>query len=175
MKKYLILGILILIGIVFLVSRSNNNEYALIPWVGDGQYRTYDSPEGKYYVGDDTKKEIIGIIEMTAIRATLAGGDDKERYEIVDRILNPQRKESYFLFNDKQAIGGPYIGASVHVVSAHFDGTSPKDIATLEGYDIPRVTVSADGTKLHVEQLMKSGPDSSDIVLEKTDINLETK
>lgn len=174
MKKFIVLAVVVLIGGAVFLFRDNSKEYTSVAWtdIGEGRYLTAESSGGVLLIGDSTQKKIIGRIEVKKIQGVLTDGDNQERYEIKDRIINPRRTEIYFFINDKQGVGGPYVGASVHVVSSRFDGSLIKDIATLDGYDMPHVTLSEDGTKLRVEQLMKQGPGVDDISLEKSELDI---
>ena len=109
MKKYYILGILILIGITVLIWPHNSLEYSSIVWTGEGRYRTYDSREGTLLIGDSVEKKIIGRIDIKKVQAVLIDDENKERYEMRERIINPQRKEVYVLFADKESAEGPYV------------------------------------------------------------------
>lgn len=164
--------ILLVTVVVFFLVHKDGNEYSSIPWTGNENLRTYVSSDNVLLLGDSEKQKIVARISLEKMRAVLKDGSNVERYESRDIVVNPRRSEVYVLFNDKDGLGGPYVGASVHVISSHFDGSNIKDIATLEGYDMPHINLSEDGAILHIEQLMKRGPNSNDIKLEKFDLDI---
>ncbi len=173
MKKILVgIMLFVVIGVVFFMVKKNGNEYSTISWNGDGNFRTYISRDNMLLIGNFEQQKIVARISLEEMRAVLEDGNNKERYESRDIIVNPHRSEVYLLFNDKSEIGGPYVAASIHVIASNFDGSKIKDIAVLEGYDMPHVALSEDGFVLHVEQLKKQGTSSKDVILEKFDLNL---
>ena len=163
MKKItIIIGLVVVIGIGFLAftKSSQDSEYDVTVWKGNGQYVTSLSSTNLLKIGDSKSETIITAIQL-----------DQSR-KLHDVIVNPARQEIYVLLNDPSEIGGPYIGASVYVIAYQMNGQLIKELALLDGYDLPNASLSVDGQRIHVEQLIKSGNENGDVVLEKFDLDI---